>query len=410
MPKPFASISDAVDALPDGSRYRAVLAGLWSEDRAARRAGEDALSALRKPYWEPPVVTPEAEAVTVLRAVLEVPAPGPVASVAFSLIGSATPAVIALARGGFEGADEDTRLNLLTLVASANTRDGAEVFAELVGRHGWTPVHPRLLMELGKNVAHADVLFPALLDAKDAPATRLTDLLIAALQGRHLDPARLAQTEVALTLGERIDELLASKEETAIGELAARLDLAAHLGGESVVPRLRAALAHPHAWPRAFAVLSLLRRGMAVPDDAIARVAADPATRGIFYRLTKEVGATARIPEAYRTRDAFAESDMVGWLSHPGELGQPPKAIEKMAVFEVEKGDERVVLYVWRFQSEESAVWKASVSGPYPVNPPEGPLSGPSTFSRFDPWDKCTAEEHASAVLKTLSEWAAARR
>ena len=61
------------------------------------------------------------------------------------------------------------------------------------------------------------------------------------------------------------------------------------------------------------------------------------------------------------------------------------------------------MLYVWRFQSEESAVeGERQRSIPRSARGSTNNNPGPSTFSRFDPWDKCTAEEHASAVLKTL--------
>lgn len=412
---PFTAIDEAIAELPDSSKYRAVLRGLWSEDPAWRKAGEDVLRTLSKPYWEPPNVVPEAEAMTVLRAVLEVPAPSPakfrrgVDGVVFSLIGSATPALLDRIREGYEGANEDTRLALLTVVASAATKDAARLFAELVLRFGWTPTHQRLLMELGKNVAHADVLFPAVVEAKGAPIVQLTDLMIAALKDKHLDPSRLAGTALATHLGPRITQLLETNAPAKHGELAACLDLAGYLGGAEMVPRLRKALEAPASWPRAFAILSLLRRGETIADEAFAGVASDPATRGIFYQLLKEIDAEARIPAAYRSRDAFAEADMVQWLSHPGELGEAPRAIEKMALFEAKNGDEDVVLYVWRFKGGDSDVWRASVSGPYPAKAPEGPLSGQSTFSRFDAWEKATAEQHASAVLKTLSEWAAKR-
>lgn len=49
---PFTAIDEAIAELPDSSKYRAVLRGLWSEDPAWRKAGEDVLRTLSKPYWE----------------------------------------------------------------------------------------------------------------------------------------------------------------------------------------------------------------------------------------------------------------------------------------------------------------------------------------------------------------------
>ncbi|MFT3712676.1 MAG: hypothetical protein QM817_33925 [Archangium sp.] len=170
-----------------------------------------------------------------------------------------------------------------------------------------------------------------------------------------------------------------------------------------MVAILRATLKYPHAWPRVFAVASLLRRKEAVSDEVIAGIAADATVRTTLYSLLKGLKASKRIPAAQRSRDAFAEADMVQWLSHPGELGRPPDALEKMAVFTTKKQ----VLYVWRFKS--NGTWKASTSGVYELNAPEGPLSGSSTFSSFEDWSSNDAEGHANEILETLGKWARAK-
>jgi hypothetical protein len=66
------------------------------------------------------------------------------------------------------------------------------------------------------------------------------------------------------------------------------------------------------------------------------------------------------------------------------------------------------VLYVWRFRAEAGGPWLAGLSGPYPLRPPEGPLGGLATFSRFEAWELHDAEGHAKAVLETLKGWARA--
>jgi hypothetical protein len=95
---------------------------------------------------------------------------------------------------------------------------------------------------------------------------------------------------------------------------------------------------------------------------------------------------------------------MVQWLKYPTELGREPDVLEKMATFDAHREGGPVVLYVWRFSDHEGRLC-AAVSGPYPRDGVPGPVSGASTFSRFERWETATAAEHAQAVLDTLREW-----
>jgi hypothetical protein len=361
------TIDEAIALLPGDSAYRMVIRGMAGTDAELRRAAERALHGLSKPAWAKPVVAPEGVALAVLQAVFDVPFPPPQkewergpGEIVFSLIGSAHPAVLDLVEARFGGAEERIRLDLLTLVASAGTRRGAEVLAALIVRHGWPgEFHARFFAELGKNLPHAEALFPALLEVPGGPSIELGDLLIRALRG-GLDPALVASAPLVRDLGPHIE---------------------------------------------AFAVAAMLRRKEVVADATIARIAADPSVRAAFHQQLEGLGATGRIPPQHRTRDAFAAADMVEWLSHPGELGRPPHALEQMAVFEGKRNDEDVALYVWRFHGGDGR-WKASVSGLYTVPAPEGPVHGQSTFSRFEDWDARSPQGHAMAILGTLREWA----
>jgi hypothetical protein len=424
---PNMSLDEALVLLPEGSPYRTVLRGMVSTDAALRGAADGALRSLARSAWETQTPIAEATAVAVLRAVLELPFPPPrtqwdraPGQIVFSLIGSAHPPVVDLIEARFGEADERIRLDLLALLASAATRRGAEVFASLVARYGW-PQRPyaRFFGELGTNLPHADALFPALLEAPGAPSIELGDLLLRALRGKTLDPGRVADAPMVRDLAPRIDALLARSRElrgrarddvdpddaaqAVRRELVMLLDLAGFVGGD-LRDTLRAATELPDTWPAAFAVVSTLRRNGEVESATIARIASDHATRAAFYSLLRELGATERIPAELRSRDAFAAADMVEWLSHAGELGRPPEALEKMAVFEARRSKgEHVLLYVWRFRVADRP-WLASFSGPYPASGREGPLHGSDTFSRFERWDAMSAEKHALAILKNLTE------
>lgn len=410
----MARAYDGAMTLLAGSPFRIAIEGFRAGDPTQRAAAEQALRSITKPYWEAPTPVDEGIALEVLEAAFGLASSKDAGALVFPLIGSAHPSLLAMIAARFAAVEEPLRLALLTVVASSPTRAAAALFATLVGQQGWpTRTYPRLFTELGQHARHGDLLFPAILDAAGVPVLDAGNLLLIALRGGGLDPAQVAGSAFVSGLAARIDALAATAAAPTDDEmprLALALDLAGFVGGDDVVAALDRALTVPVSWPAAFAVASSLRRGRPVDDEVIARVAGDHATRATLYALLREQGpaAVARMPAATRTRDAFAAADMVGWLAHPGELGQPPDRLEQMAIFGAKRGAADVVLYVWRFQLGD-APWKASVSGPYSANPPEGPIHGNSTFSRFEAWDAQSAEAHAGAILDTLDAWAADR-
>ena len=153
-----------------------------------------------------------------------------------------------------------------------------------------------------------------------------------------------------------------------------------------------------------FALAYALRRRLGLPAAVVRRIAQDAEIRSTLYGFLRSLGASDQIPAEYRSRDAFAEADIVGWLAHPKELRHAPTNIEKMATFTVTREGQEMELYVWRFRDDGEA-WQAATSGPYAKVTPEGPLSGSSTFSMFEDWDTKTPEEHAMSVLDTLAQW-----
>lgn len=398
---------------------------LMSAEPTERSTGRDLIRKrkLIVPYWEKAEPKEEAVALAVVRAVVELSYPPPEhdwergpEDLLMSILGSGQPSVLAYVGANYGRAEEQLRLYLLTLVASAGSRQGAEVLVRLTEEHGWpAQVHRRFFSELRENMDHADVLFPALLNTEGYPQIELGDVLLSALRMDRIQPAAVADTELSRGLTARLDALLAkltelreADEEGAsrvARELAMKLDLAGFVGDkETIAPTLQRAAALPESWPAAFAVASLIRRGEEVAEADIARIAGDHSTRNALYSLLDGLDATARIPEPLRSRDAFAAADMVEWLSHPGELGRPPDAIEQMEVYDATRDGEPVVLYVWRFRTGDDP-WLAAVSGIYPAAPPEGPLGGNDTFSRFEAWDSQSAEQHALAILDNLAEW-----
>lgn len=413
--------------LPPASPFRAALAALVSSEPGAVERARQALKPFARAYWEEPQRVEEEEALLTLRATLALEFPEAsraweehrAETVLFVLIGSAHPSLVELVAERYAEAPPELGCTLLTLVASAGTRRGAEVLVGLLKERGWPrPMYQRFLTELARNLPHADALFPDLLEIPGGPFIELADVALRALRGGTLPPGHLETSDQVRELGIRLATLLerhavlrgraaeslSDAERSVSPTLAVLLDLAGFVGGPGVLPPLRAAARLPDAWPAMFAIVSLLRRGEPISGDAIARVAADASVRATLWSLLQPLDACHLVPAELRSRDAFAEADMVGWLAHPNELGRAPDALERMAVFSGKLEDEDLVLYVWRFRADEDT-WKAAISGPYPVNPAEGPLHGTATFSRFDPWDAHDAAGHAAEALATLRDW-----
>lgn len=418
------SLDEALEPIPRDSPFRAALTALVSSDRAEQRDVAKLVGPLVRPYWEQPIVHDEALALAVLRAVIELPVPISARSgrtdILFALIGSAHPGLLDFIEHRYPDVLSTVRRDLLVLIASSGSARGAALLVALVGRYGWPDrMYPRFYSELHTRLLdRADILFPALLDGATEPSGSLMDVLLSALRTGRLEASRVEKSPSVLGRLARLEPLtrelaaaIASPEgpqgESAFrlaGELALVADLGGFAGGADVVASLHAIAQGPATRPSVFALAALVRRGETVHDDVFARVAAEPLERATLYSLLAPLGAASRIPAHYRSRDAFAESDIVNWLSHPGELGRAPDSIEQMAVFEATSNGADVVLYLWRFKTDDGP-FRAATSGPYAAQAPEGPLAGPDTFSRFEAWDADTPENHVIAILKNLGEW-----
>jgi hypothetical protein len=408
----------ARDAIPVESPYRRAIELFASPDPAAQRKAADALrpivNALPAQLEEPLVLA-------VLDAVFEGSFPPPQREwdrgpeeLVFSLIGNVTPAVLAHIEAGYGGANPRFWLDLLTIALAAGTREAAETVVRLVERYGWPRrFYPRFFAELSQHGTHADILYPKLLEVPGGPEVDLLEGLLRALRAGTHDPARLEGSAFVRSLPARLAHLRAvsggndDAPANARGVYAALLELAGHVGGQELLPELRAALSHPHPWPVVFAVVSLVRRGEDVPADVLARVGAVHEVRIPLYTSLAQLGRQALLPASARTREAFAAADVTRWLMHTSELGQPPAALELMDRFTVDHDGRPAELFVWRFRDEDESAWLAATSGPYAVDAPEGPLSGTLTFSKFERWETRDARGHADSIRTTLSAWAA---
>jgi len=145
------------------------------------------------------------------------------------------------------------------------------------------------------------------------------------------------------------------------------------------------------------------------PDPAdVERFARDRETRMVLYDALEHHGRLQLFPAQYATPEAIAEADLVLWLCHPNELDAAPDEIELMARIPVPgdpSSDMRYYLFRYRTRPPHWAAkdgWLAGVAGPYPVS---GTVSAGAagTFSRFEPYDSRTPEEHVRVTHEATS-------
>jgi hypothetical protein len=170
----------------------------------------------------------------------------------------------------------------------------------------------------------------------------------------------------------------------ALGEIA--LDVLGYVPGDDVGQSLQAALTLADPRLKAFAILSLLRRGEHVQPEQIEEVAASLEMRMIFWRQLGKLELQSLMPARWRQPELLAASDLCHWAAHPNELGAPPEEVELMAEIPIEGEPEKV--YLFRFREY-----------PKPWEPGEGWMAGiagtnESPWSSFKRWDSMTPEEH----------------
>ena len=156
-------------------------------------------------------------------------------------------------------------------------------------------------------------------------------------------------------------------------------------------------------------VVARLQAGEMPAAEDLERFAADRATRKVLHEALEEHGKLELFPARFLTQEAMAEADLCAWLNHPNELGSVPDEIELMDVRPLNGGTfegHRYYLFRYRMHPPHWAAndgWMAGVSGPYPAEGPVG-RTAPGTFSRFEPWDKRTPEEHVRVTHELVIE------
>lgn len=134
------------------------------------------------------------------------------------------------------------------------------------------------------------------------------------------------------------------------------------------------------------------------PAD-LERFARNRETRKVLHDALERHGRLDLFPIAYRTPEAMAEADLVLWLTHPNELDAPPAEIELMAKVPAPEPDlDGHHYFVFRYRTHPphwaaEDGWMAGIAGPFTADGSES-QSVSGTFSRFEPYESRTPEEH----------------
>lgn len=186
------------------------------------------------------------------------------------------------------------------------------------------------------------------------------------------------------------------------------LDLMGYLPREATVATLVEAQKSRDPRVRHFAALSLIRHGQDVSADMFESVAASPEVRNLLYVGLASLKRLDLFPSRFASQQAFAEADMVNWLTYPTELGRTPHEIELMATFDGDSGQQRYYLFRFRTHAPHWAAedgWMAGLSGPFDVASMPTTEGGDSTFSDFTKWDEKTPKDHFEAISGLIAEY-----
>jgi hypothetical protein len=323
---------------------------------------------------------------------------------------------------------QPARREALYLLAGLSELEAALAFMRLLREHrGSLPrIYPGPLVQ---SLKHPDVFYPELLDYVDDPKLRemIFNVTLAYCSKGALDTAMLAARAPAIL--ERYLELrsqmLPLQQEPRIGwiwtdeyvflrgEAEVLLDLLGYIPASAVKAELLRAVGD---WrdPRlkCFAITSAIRQGAEVEGRHVTEVANSAEMRSTFYRLLRELGKESLYPRDLLNQEAFAESDLVNWLTYPTELGRVPDEIQLMAVVSFDTGGpggETYDYYVFRFRTHPphwaaKDDWLAGVSGPFKRSQEPTPDAGGETFSQFEAWDSKSPEEHVGDLQQHLDK------
>jgi hypothetical protein len=322
----------------------------------------------------------------------------------------------------------DPRTEALALLADIDDEAGAMAFLELLeGAVASGSPPPLRLTKLEKKPRFPQVYFPRILKSAAGPAAwGVFSLCLAYATKKAVTPAQLAP-HASLVVGAyqamRTQINAAQTKpgtdwlwEDSYAEVREDAGLLLDLMGYFPSPEVEAILAEASKLKDArlafFAAASLLRLGQSVDAAILEHVAASAEARSLLFDELKRQRKAHLFPAQWATQKAFAEADMVNWLTYPTELGRAPDEIELMKVVSEDFGAPDGVLdwYLFRFRTKPphwSAKdgWMAGIAGPFKKAEEPSTRSYGDTFSTFTHWDSKTPAQHVADVRDLMARW-----
>jgi hypothetical protein len=410
-------------------RVPAILDGLASDFEGSRQTAQKMLDEMTEEGLRP------ADGVALVRGTLRrfpdagADAPSPQVALLEAVAKSPDPSYVVPVHEAFPKLDPPAKTAALELLASIDTPVAATAFVDLVS-YAVSESSDLEVSAPGFDTSHhhADVLFPALLDAARGEAAdgiaRLAlsyanaGLLRGADLAAHAGPVlaeygRLHERLAPLQRGPDAglawvaEEAYAEARETA----AVLLDLFGFIPSPDTDRALREALSLRDPRLVGFAATSLVRRGANVPPEAMELAASNPDSRAAVFEMLDGMHRRDLFPARWSTQAALAESVMVRWLEFPTELGSAPSAIQLMKVVSEDVGGEHGTMdwYLFRFRSNDPdwkrQGWMAGVAGPFERAQEPTTRDLGDTFSSFDEWASQSPEAHVADVRETIARW-----
>jgi hypothetical protein len=308
------------------------------------------------------------------------------------------------------------------LVATLESRAATETFTFLLDDVS-EEAQVTTLGTMTEKPRHADVLFPEVLRHVRHPALRgpLSSLILAHLTSGTVTGTSI-QPEISSAMIGLHDELRAQLSPLQKSEgrdwmwdeqyqeprfiAALVLDIFGHITTPEAERGLVEALDYQDPRLRMFAVLGLLSHGKEPPHESLFEIAKSAETRNWVYRGLAELDRLDLLPAEYTTQKAFAEAEMVDWLTYPTELARAPDEIELMAVVPETCEEGAGETYVFRFRTlpphwAAKEGWMAGVAGPFLLSESPSPDARGGTFSTFTSWKEHSPEEHLRTIRET---------
>jgi hypothetical protein len=320
-------------------------------------------------------------------------------------------------------------LQILTLTY---TRVAAELYVRLLRDHRHELKHQFIpVYEAAAGADVANVLFPSIIQLAQTRDEQLAifTMLLGFRRAGHVGPDIVKPYHGTIAAMLKAEEHKARPMQRANGVgwrddcayiehrsiLGVLFDLAGYLDSKSLLAAVASCgdLLDPRL--RKFRAVTLLRRGVAVPDQELDWIAKSPRDRYWLFGRLHGLGLADRLPAACRDQALLAEGHMVDWLCYPTELGREP---DEIILFAKEsrshstgprlvswlKKRQMVDYYFFRFRVTEEHWskkdgWMVGMAGGYQRKDQPTTSHDGGTFSTFAAWGSKTPAEHVEDYL-----------